>query len=152
MDNYNKICIRQCNERHRIPEKSKEKNGQKMKHLAAMATYLISNISDLIKSSYYESSCLSSFNRGANYTISGGLCIFCPYLLALFLIFLFLLAWAATLMTASSQSNPCLTRIRIQDLLGSQSVALFSSNKKHQWKNSTLHKKQITWSTLTIVY
>lgn len=44
----------------------------------------------------------------------------------------------------SSQSNPCLTWITIQDLLGSQSVALFSSNKKHQWKNSPLHKKQIT--------
>lgn len=77
---------------------------------------------------------------------------FFPYLLTLFLFFLFLLAWATTLMTTSSQSNPCLTGIRIQDLLGSQSVALFSSNKKHQRKNSPLHKKQITRSTLTIVY
>lgn len=54
MDNYNKICIQKCNKRHRIPENGKEKNGWKMKHLAAMATYLISNIPDLIKSSYYE--------------------------------------------------------------------------------------------------
>lgn len=77
MDNYNKIYIQQCNNNwQRIPENSKEKNGQKMKHLAAMATYLIGNIPDLIKSPYYESSCPSSFNRGVNYTINGHLCIF----------------------------------------------------------------------------
>lgn len=78
MDNYNKICIQQRNKRDGIPENSKEKNGQKMKHLAAMATYLISNIPDLIKSSYYESSSPSSFNRGVSYTISGYLCFFSP--------------------------------------------------------------------------
>lgn len=53
-----------------IPENGKEKNVQKMRHLAAMATYSINNIPDLIKSPYYESSCPSSFNRGVTYSIS----------------------------------------------------------------------------------
>lgn len=69
MANFNKICIQQCT-RNMIPENGKEKNVQKMRHLAAMATYSISNIPDLIKSLYYESSCPSSFNRGVTYSIS----------------------------------------------------------------------------------
>lgn len=154
MENYYNFCIQQYNKRHRIPENSKEKNGQKMKHLAAIAAYLINNIPNLIKSSYYESSCPSSFTRGVKYSSSGHLCIFSCYLLTFFLsfIFFFLLTWSIMLRMASSQSNPCLTCVRIQDLLGSQSVALFSSNEKYQWKNSSLHKKQITWSILTIAY
>lgn len=71
MENYYKFCVQQYNKRHRIPENSKEKNGQKIKHLTATAAYLISNIPNLIKSSYNESSCPSSFTRGVKYSISG---------------------------------------------------------------------------------
>lgn len=93
MENYYNFCIQQYNKRHRIPENSKKKNGQKMKHLAAIAAYLINNIPNLIKSSYYESSCPSSFTRGVKYSSSGHLCIFSCYLLTFFLSFIFFSFW-----------------------------------------------------------